>query len=219
MSETYRILIADDHRLIRRGLRSVLEVEPDIEIVGEATNGQEAIDLALQLTPDIILMDLQMPDLSGIEATRQILEVLPETHILVITLFDDDDSVFLALRAGARGYILKDADEIEIISAIRTVSNGAAIFSPAVATRVLALFHRFDGQVAEPAFPNLTPREREILELIAEGKSNQRMAQELNLTVKTIGNNVSNIFSKLQVADRSEAIVRAREAGLGRGQG
>ena len=213
-----KVIICDDQALIRESLGMLLNLERDIQVVATAEDGADAVEKVTEHEPDLVLMDLKMPGMNGIEATRQILDVLPDTRILVITLFDDDDSVFLALRAGARGYILKDADESEILSAIRAVANGAAIFSPAVATRVLALFHRFDGQVVEPAFPNLTPREREILELIAEGKSNQRIAQQLNLTVKTIGNNVSNIFSKLQVADRSEAIVRAREAGLGRGQ-
>ncbi|MEZ4523533.1 MAG: response regulator transcription factor [Thermomicrobiales bacterium] len=217
MNEKIRVFIADDHQLVRRGLRAVLAVEPDIDVVGEAATGGETVDNVVQLTPDVVLMDLQMPDISGIEATRQILESDPSIRILVLTLFDDDDSVFLALRAGARGYVLKDAEESEIIGAIRAVDSGSAIFSPAIANRVLTMFQGFDGREARPAFPELTAREREILELIAAGMSNPRIAGELSLSVKTIGNHVSNIFGKLQVADRAEAIVRAREAGLGRG--
>ena len=215
MQSELRVLIADDHHLVRRGMRSLLDPASGIDVVGEASNGREAVKLAASLKPDIILMDLQMPEMSGIEATREILAAQPDVTILVVTLFDDDDSVFLALRAGARGYVLKDADEDELIGAIRAVANGAAIFSPAVATRVLALFNA-PRPVAPEAFPDLTRREREILELIAQGWSNPRIARELSLSVKTVGNHVSNIFGKLQVADRAEAIVRAREAGLGR---
>jgi DNA-binding NarL/FixJ family response regulator len=213
-----RILIADDHPLVRRGLRSVLDAVPDFTIAGEAATGREAITRAGELRPDVVLMDLQMPDLSGIEATREILAVQPETRILVVTLFEDDDSVFLALRAGARGYVLKDADEEELVGAIRAVAGGAAIFSPAIATRVLTLFSR-PRPAAPDVFPTLTEREREILELLARGLPNARIAQELSISVKTVGNHVSVIFGKLQVADRAEAIVRAREAGLGRLEG
>ncbi len=160
-------------------------------------------------------MDLQMPDLSGIEATREILATQPEVRILVVTLFQDDDSVFLALRAGARGYVLKDADEEELAAAIRVVAGGAAIFSPTIASRVLTLFSH-PPKAAPNAFPSLTEREREILELLAQGLPNAKIAQALSISIKTVGNHVSVIFSKLQVADRAEAIVRAREAGLGR---
>ncbi len=212
--DSIRVLIADDHPLVRRGMRAVLGTTDHIEIVGEATNGREAIDAALTLDPDVVLMDLQMPDLSGIEATRAILENQPEIKILVVTLFQDDDSVFLALRAGARGYVLKDADDGEIISAIRAVAGGAAIFSPSIATRVLALFTSPRPARVE-AFPMLTEREREILERIAQGYPNPRIAQQLGISVKTVSNHVSVIFSKLQVADRAEAIERAREGGLG----
>jgi DNA-binding NarL/FixJ family response regulator len=216
MSEAVlRILIVDDHPMVRRGLRAALEVVPDFEIAGEAATGREAVARAAALTPDVILMDLQMPDMSGIEATREILAAQPETRILVVTLFEDDDSVFLALRAGARGYVLKDADEEELIGAIRAVAGGAAIFSPAIATRMLTLFSR-PRPAAPEVFPTLTEREREILELLARGLPNARIAQELSISVKTVGNHVSVIFGKLQVADRAEAIVRAREAGLGR---
>jgi len=196
-------------------MRAVLGAVADFEIVGEAGTGREAIARASELQPDVILMDLQMPDLSGIDATRQILAAQPDARILVITLFQDDDSVFLALRAGARGYILKDAEEDELVAAIRAVASGAAMFSPAVATRVLTLFAA-PRSTAPVAFPTLTEREREILELIAQGLPNPRIGQQLGISTKTVGNHVSVIFGKLQVADRAEAIVRAREAGLGR---
>jgi DNA-binding NarL/FixJ family response regulator len=210
-----RILLADDHALVRRGLRAVLAGAPDIHVVGEAATGRDAIEQAAALLPDVILMDLQMPDLSGIEATRAILATQPDARILVVTLFQDDDSVFLALRAGARGYVLKDADEEELLSAIRAVAGGAAIFSPSIANRVLTLFAN-PRPAAPESFPELTEREREVLELIAQGLPNPRIAQRLSISVKTVGNHVSVIFGKLQVADRSEAIVRARDAGLGR---
>jgi len=209
-----RILIADDHPVFRFGLRALLQTEPDIEIVGEATTGQEAIDLAAQLGPDIILMDLNMPDVNGIEATRRILKNDPDGGILVITMFDDD-SVFAAMRAGARGYLLKGAEGEETLRAIRAVATGQAIFSPAIAERVMQFFAQSPSAEPEPAFPELTPREREVLALLAQGLTNSAIAQRLVLSPKTVRNHVSNIFSKLQVADRAEAIIRAREAGLG----
>lgn len=212
--ERLRLLIADDHPLIRRGLRTMIANAPDINVVGEAATGSTAITAAAQLTPDVILMDLQMPDGSGIEATRAIMAAQPDTRILVLTLFQDDDSVFLALRAGARGYMLKDADEDDLLGAIRAIAGGAAMFSPAIASRVLALFSAPRPSAPE-AFPSLTEREREILELIAQGLPNGRIAQQLSISSKTVSNHISVIFGKLQVADRAEAIVRAREAGLG----
>lgn len=214
-SERLRVLIADDHPLVRKGLVAVLAGAPDIVVVGQATTGREAVALAAELQPDVVLMDLQMPDVGGIEATRQILAVEPDVRVLVVTLFTDDDSVFLALRAGARGYVLKDADDEELLSSIRAIAGGAAIFSPGVASRVLSLFNT-TRPTAPVLFPDLTARESEVLELIARGMSNPRIAQQLGLNVKTIGNHVSIIFGKLQVADRAEAIVHAREAGLGR---
>jgi DNA-binding NarL/FixJ family response regulator len=214
--DTLRILVAEDHPLFRKGMISLLSSVPEFEVVGEATTGEEAIAHAAQLQPDVVLMDLQMPEVNGIEATRRILQESPSVRVLVVTLFEDDDSVFMALRAGARGYVLKDADEEEVVHAIRAVGRSEAIFSPAVATRVLAYFAASPPGGAPPqAFPTLTEREREILNLIAQGHSNPSIASQLSLSTKTVGNYVSNIFTKLQVADRAQAIIRAREAGLG----
>jgi DNA-binding NarL/FixJ family response regulator len=211
--ETLRILVAEDHPLYRKGVISLLQSVPEFEVVGEASTGEEAFARATQLQPDVILMDLQMPEVNGIEATRRILRENPNIRVLVVTLFEDDDSVFMALRSGARGYVLKDADEEEMVLSIRAVGRGEAIFSPAVATRVLAYFSK---PAAQPqVFPTLTDREREILNLIARGHPNPSIAKQLSLSTKTVGNYVSNIFTKLQVADRAQAIIRAREAGLG----
>jgi DNA-binding NarL/FixJ family response regulator len=214
--ENLRILIAEDHPLFRKGVISLLSSVPEFEVIGEAKTGEEAVVRAAQLQPDVILMDLQMPEVNGIEATRRILQESPSVHILVVTLFEDDDSVFMALRAGARGYVLKDSDEEEMVLAIRAVGRGEAIFSPNVATRVLAFFAASPpGGTPPQAFPTLTDREREILHLIAQGHPNPSIARQLSLSNKTVGNYVSNIFTKLQVADRAQAIIRAREAGLG----
>ena len=211
---TIRMLIVEDHPLFRKGMRTLLSSVPDFEVVGEASNGLDAVELAGSLLPDVVLMDIQMPGMNGITATREIVVTSPSVRVLMVTLFEDDDSVFSALRAGAWGYVLKETDEDEMIRSIRAVAHGEAIFGPAIATRVLAFFARPRPQ-APQVFPTLTERERDILHLIARGKSNQAIAHELSLSPKTIANNVSNIFSKLQVADRAEAIVRAREAGIG----
>ena len=214
--DTLRILIAEDHPLFRKGMVSLLSSVPEFEVVGEAATGEEAVVRAAQLQPDVILMDLQMPLVNGIEATRTILQESPSVRILVVTLFEDEDSVFMALRAGARGYVLKDADEEVVVHAIRAVGRGEAIFSPAVASRVLAYFAASSPGGAPPqAFPTLTEREREILKLIAQGHPNPSIARQLSLSTKTVGNYVSNIFTTLRVADRTQAIIRAREAGLG----
>ena len=214
--ETLRVLVAEDHPLFRKGMISLLSSVPEFEVVGEAATGEEAVSRATDLQPDVILMDLQMPEVNGIEATRRILQHDPSVSILVVTLFEDDDSVFMALRAGARGYILKDADEEEMVLSIRAVGKGEAIFSPSIATRVLSYFSASAQGGAPPqAFPTLTDREREILKLIAQGHPNPSIAKQLSLSTKTVGNYVSNIFTKLQVADRAQAIIRAREAGLG----
>ena len=214
--DTLRILVAEDHPLFRKGVIALLASVPEFEVVGEAATGEEAVVRAAQLQPDVILMDLQMPKVNGIEATRRILQESPSVRILVVTLFEDEDSVFMALRAGARGYVLKDADEEAVVHAIQAVGKGEAIFSPAVASRVLAYFAASPPGGAPPqAFPTLTEREREILNLIAQGHPNPSIATQLHLSTKTVGNYVSNIFTKLRVADRTQAIIRAREAGLG----
>jgi DNA-binding NarL/FixJ family response regulator len=210
-----RILIADDHPLFRKGLRTLLEAMPDMEVVGEAATGPEAIERATALQPDMVLMDLQMPQGSGLSAIRQIVTTSPHIRVLVVTLFKEDDSVFAAVQAGARGYILKDTGEDEMLRAIRAVGDGEAIFSPAIATRLMDYFSASRVVIPDEVFPELTEREREILGRIAGGQTNGQIAEQLTISLKTVRNHVSNIFSKLQVADRAQAVIRAREAGLG----
>jgi DNA-binding NarL/FixJ family response regulator len=213
--EPMRILIADDHPLFRKGMRTLLESLPDFLVVGEAATGEEAVDMAASLQPEVVLMDLQMPEGGGLPAIHQIMNASPHIHILVVTLFEDDDSVFAALRAGARGYILKDAQEDEMLRAIRAVGSGEAIFSPAIAVRLMDYFVTTRAELPKEVFPELTEREREILNLIARGETNPKIAERLTISVKTVRNHVANIYSKLQVADRAQAAIRAREAGLG----
>jgi DNA-binding NarL/FixJ family response regulator len=215
MTDRIRVLIADDHPVFRDGLHALVDAAPDLDFVGEATTGIEAVDLAASGRPAVILMDLRMPDLSGIEATRRILEADPTVGILIVTMSEDDESLFAAMRAGARGYIPKDAERGEILSAIRAAAVGEAVFGASIARRVAEFFAAPRSPAAEP-FPDLTERENEILELIAQGRSNGDIAGRLGITSKTVRNHVANVFNKLQVADRSQAIVRAREAGLGR---
>lgn len=211
-----RILVADDNPDFREGLRGMLEAIPDTTVVGEATTGDEAIVLAARLQPDLALMDLQMPGINGIEGTRRIVSTSPHIGVLVLTMFEDDDSVFAALRAGARGYILKGAPKAEMLRAIRAVANGEAIFSPAIARRLMGFFS-FPPPIP-PVFPELTDREREVLGLIAQGWSNPEIMKHLSVSLKTVQNHVSNICGKLQVADRTQAVIRARQAGLGEGR-
>jgi len=217
VESTIRILIADDHSIVREGLRAVLGSEPDIEVVGEAISGKEAVERATEVRPDVILMDIQMPDVNGIEATRRILEVDPEVGVVVLTMFEDDDSVFSAMRAGARGYVLKGAPPTEILKVLRAVADGEAHFGPEIARRLMSFFSGPKPASPEATFPELSAREFEILDLIAQGHSNTKIAGRLYLSPKTVGNHISNIFTKLQVADRAHAIIRAREAGLGKG--
>ncbi|MGD9100793.1 MAG: response regulator transcription factor [Anaerolineae bacterium] len=215
--EPIRILIADDHTLFRDGLSALLNSVPDTEVVGEAATGEEAIAQAASLQPDVILMDIQMPGVNGIEATRRILHTSPHVGVIVVTMFEDDDSVFAAMRAGARGYVLKGADQDEMLRAIRAVARGEALFGAAIAKRLVNFFAAPRPVAPPQVFPELTNREREVLDLIAQGHNNTEIATCLVLSPKTVRNHVSNIFSKLQVADRAEAIIRARDAGLGQG--
>lgn len=218
-NQPIRILIADDHPVFRFGLRALLEAQGDMVVVGEADSGVAAVQMAQSLRPDVVLMDINMPGLNGIEATKQISamagDTAPHSAILIITMFDDD-TVFTAMRAGARGYLLKGAQGEETLRAIRAVANGEVIFSPGVAAQMMDFFVRGGAGVTHPVpFPELTPREREILELLAQGLTNNAIAEKVILSPKTVRNQVSTIFSKLQVASRSEAIIKAREAGLG----
>ena len=216
MTDQIRVLIADDHPVYRDGLRALVESAPDLELAGEASSGAEAVDLAVTTDPTIVLMDLRMPDLSGIEATSRILAADPTVGVLIITMSEDDESLFAAMRAGARGYIPKDADREELLRAIRAAAVGEAIFGASIAHRMMDFFTGRRGGPTEP-FPELTDREREVLELLADGRSNADIAQRLAITQKTVRNHVANVFAKLQVDDRGQAIVRAREAGLGEG--
>jgi len=214
-----KVLIADDHVFYREGVRALLSNVPEIEVIGEANNGDEAILQTEALHPEVILMDLKMPGMNGIDATRKIHEAHPTIGVLVITMFDDDDSVFAAMRAGARGYLLKDADKDEVVRAIVAVERGEAIFSPAIAQRMMHYFSS-PGSASKKnqpdEFAGLTERELEILDLIAQGHNNTVISNKLSLSIKTVQNYVSSILTKLQVVDRSQAIVRAREAGLGK---
>ncbi len=212
--EPLRILIVDDHAPFRAGLRALLTSVPGMSVVGEADTGEAAIRSAISLQPEVILMDIQMPGINGIEATRQIFQASPHIGVIVLTMFEDDDSVFAAMRAGARGYLLKGADQAEILRAIHSVKNGEALFGPNIARRLINFFAQAQPPASTP-FPELTEREREILNLIAQGLNNAEIAGALVLSQKTVRNHVSNIFSKLQVADRAQAIIRARDAGLG----
>jgi DNA-binding NarL/FixJ family response regulator len=211
--EEVNILIVDDHPVFRFGIRTLLSSEPGMHVVGEAQTGAEAVSKALALHPRVVLMDLNLPDMNGIEATRRIMREAPGVNVLVVTMFDDD-SVFGAMRAGARGYLLKGAEGDETLRAIRAVANGEAIFSPTVAQRLIGFFSRPAGASHNEQFPELTDRERDILRLIAQGLTNQAIAERLVISPKTVRNQVSIILSKLQVADRAEAIVKARKAGM-----
>jgi DNA-binding NarL/FixJ family response regulator len=215
--DSIRLLIADDHTLFREGVRALLSSAPDIEVVGEAATGLDAIARAAERLPDVILMDINMPGVNGLEAARQILRASPHIGVIMLTMLEDDDSVFAAMRAGARGYILKGADKAEMLRAVRAAARGEALFSAAIAQRLIGFFRELSAAppAAAPLFPELTEREREVLHLIAQGHNNAAIAGRLSLSPKTVGNHISNIFSKLQVADRAQAIVRAREAGLG----
>jgi DNA-binding NarL/FixJ family response regulator len=210
---TTRIVVVDDHPMYRKALTALLRDQPGCEVVAEADNGVDAVAATGRTQPDVVLMDLAIPALNGIDATRQIVASSPHIAVLVLTMYDDDESVFAAMRAGARGYLLKGADQEDIVRAVAAVARGEAIFGPSVARRIMEFFAA--PRLAVPTFPALTAREHEVLDLIAAGRSNPDIARALVLSSKTVRNHVSNIFAKLQVADRAEAIVRAREAGMG----
>jgi DNA-binding NarL/FixJ family response regulator len=216
---TTRVVVADDHPTFRRGLHALFDSLDDIEVVGEAEDGEAAVTLAAELSPDVVLMDLNMPGVNGIEATRRIVADNPSIAVLVLTMLDEDESVFAAMRAGARGYVVKGADTDDVLRALESVARGDAVFGPAVANRVLAYLTRPLSARDPVLFPELTDREREVLELIARGHSNSNIARALVVSPKTVRNHVSNVFTKLQVSDRAEAIVRARKAGLGADSG
>lgn len=216
--EQIRILITDDQAISRLGLRTLLESLPGIEIVGEAEDGAVAIALAEDLQPDVVVMDLRMPGINGIEATRRIHRTNPHIGILVVTIFEDDTSVFPAIRAGARGYLLKDADQTELMRAIQTVADGGVIFSPGIAQRVLQYLAESPPNIPAPAFDELTGRERDILDLIARGLTNAEIASRLGLSPKTVSNNISNVLAKVQTTDRAKLMLLALEAGLGQNE-
>lgn len=211
-----RVLVVDDHPVFRHGMRALLESVEDTEVAGEAASGDEAVALVAELHPDVVLMDVKMPGETGIEATRRIVSAHPDVGVLMVTMLEEDDAVFAAMRVGARGYIVKGADQDEVLRAVRGVARGDAVFGRAVAQRLMRVFSLPGGGAASRAFADLTNREREILVLLADGRNNAAIAQRLGLSSKTVRNHVSNILNKLQVADRGEAIVRARQAGLGR---
>jgi DNA-binding NarL/FixJ family response regulator len=216
VESTIRVLIADDHAVYRWGLRTLLGSELDLEVIGEAATGKEIVERAAELRPDIILMDIQMPGMNGIEATRRIIEANQEIGVIILTMYEDEDSVFSAMRAGARGYVLKGAHPSEILKVLRAVADGEAYFGPEIAKRLMNFFSAPKPASPEEAFPELSSREREILDLIAQGHTNAKIAARLFVSPNTVRNHISHIFAKLQVADRAQAIVRAREAGLGR---
>ncbi len=209
------VLVVDDHPLYREGLVTAMSAMPGVTVAGEAADGETAVRLAAELLPDVVVMDLHMPGLNGIEATRRITADRPGTAVLVLTMLDGDDSVFAAMRAGARGYLLKGADRAEIARALTGVAHGEVVFSAGIASRVLAFFAAGPPRAALTPFPELTDREREVLDLVARGLTNAEIARRLVLSGKTVRNHVSNVFAKLRVAGRAEAVAQARDAGLG----
>jgi DNA-binding NarL/FixJ family response regulator len=213
--EPIRVMLADDHPVYRDGLAALLGSVPGIEVVATAGTGEEAVTQAAELQPDVVVMDVQMPGIDGIEATRRVTADSPHIGVVVLTMAEEDSTLFAAMRAGARGYLLKGANQAEIVRAITAVAQGEAIFGPAIATRVAEFFAGAPAARSDEVFPQLTSREREILSLVAAGRSNAQIASSLYLSPKTVRNNVSNIFAKLHVADRAAAIIQAREAGLG----
>ncbi|HET8604517.1 MAG TPA: response regulator transcription factor [Marmoricola sp.] len=211
-----RVVLADDHPMYRYGVAAVLADEPRVDLVGQATSGTELLEVVASCTPDVVVTDMRMPDLDGIAVTRSLLADRPDLPVLVLTMHDDDESVFGALRAGARGYLLKGADSVELVATILTLAAGGTAFGPTVARRIVGTFLETSEKFARGAFPQLTTRERQVLDLLAAGRRNSAIAAQLEMSEKTVRNHLSSILAKLQVEDRSAAIVRAREAGLGR---
>jgi DNA-binding NarL/FixJ family response regulator len=209
-----RVFIVDDHTLFRDGLKALLLSAAEFELVGEAASGEEALELAPSANPDVILMDIKLPGMNGLEATKELLRLKPKLHVLIVSMFDDDASVLAAMQAGAKGYVLKGATHTELLRALRAIAGGEAIFSPAVAARLTRFFSKLPRPFSPQVFPELTEREREILGFLAQGASNQEIAERLELQPKTVRNHISNILAKLQVGDRAEAAKRAREEGL-----
>jgi DNA-binding NarL/FixJ family response regulator len=216
MTMPVRVVLADDHPMYRYGIAAVLADVAEVDLIGQASSGVELLALVERTRPDVVLTDLRMPDLSGIEVTRRLVAEYPELPVLVLTMHDDDESVYGAMRAGARGYLLKGADGSELVATIHTLASGGTVFGPAVARRIVGFFLQSSHRYREGTFPDLTRREREVLDLVAAGHRNSAIAQELGLSEKTVRNHLSALLLKLQVEDRSAAIVRAREAGLGR---
>ncbi|MCB0034252.1 MAG: response regulator transcription factor [Anaerolineales bacterium] len=218
-NQPIRILVVDDHKLFREGLISLLNTAPETAVVGEAGTGKEAVAQTKETIPDVVLMDIQMPEMNGIEATRRILAEQPDIGVIMLTMLEDDDSLFAAMCAGARGYILKGADKAEVLHTVTAVAEGQALFGPKIASRLTTFFQKgAQMETAVVPFPELTDREREVLVLIAQGLNNSDIATQLYITSKTVSNYISSIFNKLQVADRAQVIVKAREAGLGKNE-
>jgi DNA-binding NarL/FixJ family response regulator len=216
-SAPVRVVLADDHPMYRYGVAAVLADEPRLVLVGQASTGTELLALVETHRPDVVVTDLRMPDLDGIEVTRRLVAAQPDLPVLLLTMHDDDESVYGAMRAGARGYLLKGADSTELVATVLTLAAGGTAFGPAVARRIVGFFMESTTKYAQGSFPNLTPREREVLDLLAAGRRNHAIAERLGMSEKTVRNHLSSILTKLQVSDRAAAIVRAREAGLGRG--
>jgi DNA-binding NarL/FixJ family response regulator len=208
-----RVLLADDQALLRTGFRMILDAEPDVEVVGEADDGQEAVTRALELVPDVVLMDLRMPLMDGVEATRQITSALEGTRVVVLTTFDLDEYVYASLRAGASAFLLKDAKEDQLLSAIRIAAQGGSLFAPAVTARLIERFTQ-RAPVSPPQLPDLTPREREVLALMARGLSNAGIAESLVISEHTAKTHVASLLQKLRVRSRVQAVVLAYESGL-----
>jgi DNA-binding NarL/FixJ family response regulator len=215
MNDRHRILVVDDHDDFRHGLEALVGATDTMELVGSVRDGADAVRMSLDLQPDVVLMDLHMPGLNGIDATQRIVEASPHIGVVILTMLEDDESVFAALRAGARGFLLKGARRAEIVRAVEAVGSGEVILGPRIAERVTTYFRHVEAGPGPEVFPELTDREREVLGLIASGLENAEIARQLGVSTKTVRNHASNIFMKLQVAHRAQAIVLAREAGLG----